>query len=121
MLGLRTTIYKVGDLDAAKKWYAKAFQISPYFDESFYVGFSVKEYELGLQPEEKAISEKGDYVVSYWGVSDIQKTYTHFMKVGATTHEAPYNVGGELMVATVKDPWGNCIGLIYNPAFKLEE
>jgi predicted enzyme related to lactoylglutathione lyase len=60
-------------------------------------------------------------VTQNWGVSDIQKTYTHFLEVGATNHEAPYNVGGELMVATVKDPWGNCIGLIYNPAFKLEE
>ena len=121
MLGLRTTIYKVGNLEDAKNWYAKAFQIVPYFDESFYVGFSIKGYELGLQPEEQLILDKPENVVSYWGVSDIQKTYAHFLEVGATTHEVPYNVGGELMVATVKDPWGNCIGLIYNPTFKLEE
>ena len=30
-----------------------------------------------------------------------------------------YNVGGELMTATLKDPFGNVIGLIYNPYFKL--
>jgi lactoylglutathione lyase len=24
------------------------------------------------------------------------------------------------MVASVKDPWGNIIGLIYNPYFKVE-
>lgn len=29
VLGLRTTIYKVPDLDAAKAWYAKAFQTNP--------------------------------------------------------------------------------------------
>jgi hypothetical protein len=28
------------------------------------------------------------------------------------------NVGDEIMVATCKDPWGNLIGLIYNPMFK---
>jgi hypothetical protein len=31
------------------------------------------------------------------------------------------NVGGSLMVASVKDPWDNVIGLIYNPDFKLPE
>lgn len=121
MLGLRTTIYKVSDMEAAKKWYEKAFQVAPYFDESFYVGFSIKGYELGLQPEEKKPTEKTDSVVSYWGVSDIKKTHTHFLNIGATKHEEPYNVGGELMVAVVKDPWGNYIGLIYNPTFKIEE
>jgi len=41
MLGLRTTIYKVADITAAKKWYAAAFQTAPYFDEPFYVGFNI--------------------------------------------------------------------------------
>ena len=35
MLGLRTTAYKVSDLDKAKAWYAKAFGVQPYFDEPF--------------------------------------------------------------------------------------
>lgn len=121
MLGLRTTIYKVSDIKVAKEWYTKAFGVAPYFDEPFYVGFSIKGYELGLLPEEHAVAKKTDNVLSYWGVSDIQKTYDHFLSIGATIHEAPNNVGGELMVATIKDPWNNCIGLIYNPDFKLED
>lgn len=120
MLGLRTTIYKVGDLNAAKKWYAKAFKIEPYFDEPFYVGFNIAGYELGLLPEENPTTEKADSVLSYWGVENIQAEYDHLLSLGATTHEAPTNVGGELMVATVKDPWGNLVGIIYNPYFKLE-
>lgn len=32
---LRTVIYHVNDLQAAKKWYARITGISPYFDESF--------------------------------------------------------------------------------------
>ena len=52
-LGLRTTIYKVGDISIAKKWYSKAFRIQPYFDEAFYVGFNIGGFELGLQPEKK--------------------------------------------------------------------
>jgi lactoylglutathione lyase len=120
ILGLRTTIYKVPDLKKAKAWYAKAFEIDPYFDEPFYVGFSVGGYELGLLPDEVK-GKRTDNVLSYWGVEDIQERYDHFIKVGATKHEKPNNVGGELMVASVKDPWGNVIGLIYNPHFKLEE
>ena len=33
----------------------------------------------------------------------------------------PVNVRGEIMVAELKDPWGNTIGLIYNPEFKLPD
>lgn len=119
MLGLRTAIYKVGDIDSAKSWYADAFQSEPYFEEPFYVGFNIAGYELGLQPEEQPTTDKVDSVINYWGVEDIQSEYDRFLKLGATEHEKPTNVGGALMVASVKDPWGNVIGLIYNPDFKL--
>ncbi len=119
-LGLRTTIYKTNDLAKAKLWYSKAFEISPYFDEDFYVGFNIGGYELGLLPQTDASSSKTDNVLSYWGVDDINKTFSHLIESGAVAHEQPTNVGGELWVASVKDPWGNVIGIIYNPAFKLE-
>ena len=119
MLGLRTTIYKVANLDEAKKWYAKAFQTEPYFDEPFYVGFNIGGYELGLLPEENPTTDKVPTVLSYWGVEKINETYEHLINLGAKPHEAPHNVGGELMVATVFDPWGNIVGIIFNPYFKL--
>ncbi|WP_166965934.1 VOC family protein [Yeosuana marina] len=118
MLGLRTTIYKVSDLQAAKLWYSKAFETEPYFDEPFYVGFNIKGYELGLLPEEDA--EKGASVLSYWGVDDMLKTYEHLINLEAKPREVPTNVGGELMVASVYDPWQNIIGIIFNPDFKLQ-
>ena len=120
ILGLRTTIYKVGDIQKAKNWYAKVFNTEPYFDEPFYVGFDIGGYELGLQPEEIPSTNKIESVVTYWGVEDIQAVYDSFIELGATENEKPYNVGGDLMTATVKDPWGNVIGFIYNPEFKLK-
>lgn len=120
MLGLRTTIYKVGNIEKAKTWYSEAFQVAPYFDEPFYVGFNVGGYELGLQPEEKPSSATSENVLSYWGVEDIEKEFKRLISLGATAHEEPANVGGEIMVATVKDPWGNIIGMIYNPDFKVQ-
>ena len=120
MLGLRTTIYVIPDITIAKEWYTKAFKIDPYFDEPFYVGFNIGGYELGLVPEEKE-HIKGENVLSYWGVENIQKAYDDLIELGATPHETPHNVGGELMVATVFDPCQNIIGLIYNPYFKLSD
>ena len=118
MLGLRTTIYRVSNLSEAKAWYVKAFKTESYFDEPFYVGFNIQGYELGLQPGDSA---KGDNVLSYWGVENIQEAYDRLLSLGATEHEKPMNVGGELMVCSVKDHWQNIIGLIYNPYFKLPE
>ncbi|MBT8244260.1 MAG: VOC family protein [Winogradskyella sp.] len=121
MLGLRTTAYIVKDLPQAKAWYTKAFKTEPYFDESFYVGFNIQGYELGLMPEGEEAKPKGENVLSYWGVEDIQEEFNRLLELGATIHEEPTNVGGELMVCSVKDPWNNIIGLIYNPYFKLTE
>ena len=39
ILGLRTTIYEVGDIENAQKRYAAVFKTEPYFDQPFYVGF----------------------------------------------------------------------------------
>ncbi|MEO0725804.1 MAG: VOC family protein [Bacteroidota bacterium] len=121
MLGLRTTIYRVPDLAQAKSWYTQAFSKAPYFDEPFYVGYNIGGFELGLMPQENAPLATADNIMSYWGMEDIQATYDHLLSLQATPHEAPYNVGGPLMVASVRDPWGNVIGLIYNPHFPNQE
>jgi predicted enzyme related to lactoylglutathione lyase len=118
-LGLRTTIYKVDDLQKAKAWYAKVFEVEPYFDEPFYVGFNIAGYELGLMPEEKPTTPKTANVESYWGVEDIDAVFQKLMSHGATEHQAPMDVGSNVKVATVKDPWENIIGIIFNPHFKL--
>lgn len=120
ILGLRTTIYKVGDLQKATAWYASVFQTQPYFEEPFYVGFNIAGYELGLQPEEEPATDKKERVLTYWGVEDIDAAYTDFIHAGATEHEKPVNVGGDIVIGSVKDPWANVIGLIYNPEFKAE-
>lgn len=119
ILGLRTVVYKVPDLNEAKIWYTKAFSIEPYFDEPFYVGYNIGGYELGLLPIEDEKNIFGNSVVSYWGVEDVAESLRHMVSCGARIHEEPHDVG--VTVASVKDPWGNIIGLIYNPHFKLPD
>lgn len=118
-LGLRTCIYRVPDLPAAAEWYSNALGIKPYFNEPFYVGFNVGGYELGLHPQENAVAG-GEGIETYWGVADIQATFDHLLATGATAHEPPTNVGGDIWVAMLKDPWGNILGIIQNPHFKAE-
>jgi predicted enzyme related to lactoylglutathione lyase len=117
ILGLRTTIYKVADLAKAKEWYTRAFDTEPYFDQPFYVGFNISGYELGLDPD-NSTGAKSDNAITYWGVNDIQKEFDRLIHLGAVEHGKPTNVGGEIIVATLTDPWGNVIGLIYNPTFR---
>ena len=70
ILGLRSCIFRVrpDQLDAAKAWYAQVAGGPPYFDQPFYVGFSVGGFELGLHPEGEP-GPGGTLVM--WGTADV--------------------------------------------------
>src|SRR5262249_8660538 len=114
ILGLRTVIYPVTDLAKGKAWYSQVLGQAPYFDEPFYVGFSVGGFELGLIPDGVPSS---DGVLAYWGVSDILAEVERLMQLGGVVQEPVKDVGGGIKVAGVKDPFGNRFGVIQNPHF----
>jgi predicted enzyme related to lactoylglutathione lyase len=116
-LGLRTVIYHVPDVARAKAWYAAAFGIPPYFDEPFYVGFDVGGFELGLHPDMSGVQIVNN-AVAYWGVPDIVASHAALVAHGAAPADPIADVGGDIKVATLKDPFGNVIGIIENPHFK---
>jgi predicted enzyme related to lactoylglutathione lyase len=116
--GLRTVTYGVSDLEKAKQWYTSALGIAPYFDEQFYVGFNVGGYELGLDPHANPINVANAGVIAYWGVENIEEEYQQLLSIGAKEHTTIQDVGENIKVATVLDPFGNIFGLIYNPNFK---
>jgi lactoylglutathione lyase len=118
ILGLRTVKYDVPDIEKAKAWYSKAFGVQPYFDEpAYYVGYNVGGYELGLTPAPKVATKRDAAGVAYWGVEDIRAEYKRILDLGATSVSDVEDVGGGILVAEVSDPFGNVIGLIYNPHF----
>ena len=117
--GLATVIYHVRDVGRARAWYATAFGQAPYFDEPFYVGFNIGGYELGLDPDPAAAQPGPGGAVAYWRVADIEEAVRHFVEAGATVATPLREVGGDIKVAEVADPFGNIIGLIENPHFEL--
>jgi predicted enzyme related to lactoylglutathione lyase len=121
-LGLRTVKYEVQDVAKAKEWYSKVFGVQPYFDEpAYYVGYNIGGYELGLVPEPKAPAKRDAAGVAYWGVEDIRASYKRLLDLGATSVSDVQDVGGGILVAELRDPFGNVLGIIYNPHFKVGE
>ena len=109
ILGLRTAIYPAPDLGAAKDWYTKVLGEAPYFDQSFYVGFSVGGFELGLLPTAQP-STAGPQPL--WGVADIESAFARLLELGASVLEPVTEVGEGIKVAAVEDPFGNRLELL---------
>ncbi len=118
ILGLRTVVYPVKDLAAAKEWYGRVLERKPYFDEPFYVGYSVGGFELGLVPDGKP-GPGGP--VPYWGVKDAAAALRRLESMGAKVRDPLKEVGGGIKVASVADPFGNSFAIIENPHFALKD
>ena len=116
--GLRTAIYPAPDLQAAKAWYEQVLERKPYFDEPFYVGFSVGGFELGLVPDGTP-GTTGPQAL--WGVDNADSAYAKLLALGTSTLEAVTDVGGGIRAAAVQDPFGNRFAIIENPHFSPED
>ena len=118
-LGLRTATYDVADLQRAKAWYSEVLGMPPCFDEPFYVGFEVGGFELGLLPSEGAASDRAPAGVPYWGVADARAAQARLLSLGASGHAPVQDVGGDILIGSVRDPFGNILGIVQNPHFRV--
>lgn len=119
--GLRTAVYPVPDMQAAKEWYSTTFGVQPHFEEPFYIGFNISGYELGLVPADDVNHAGETGAVAYWGVPDAYACLHYLLYRGAKERESVQDVGSGIRLGTVYDPWGNVIGIIENPYFKPEK
>jgi predicted enzyme related to lactoylglutathione lyase len=100
----------VSDLDAAKEVYAALLGMPPQHDSPYYVAFDVAGQHIGLVPGGGPQGMTSP--VAYWHVPDIESKLAEVTAAGATVKEAPRDVGGGRLVATVTDPDGNVLGLL---------
>jgi predicted enzyme related to lactoylglutathione lyase len=122
--GLTTVSYYADDLTAAKEWYAELLGIEPYFQRPeigppAYVEFRIGDYqhELGLidrryAPTATATAAAG--AVVFWHVDDVEAAFERLLAMGAKEHEAITVRGEGFVTASVVDPFGNVLGVMYN-------
>ena len=112
--GMRTILYPVKDLGAAKQLYGRLFGVAPTMDEAYYVGWNVDGQDVGLDPNGHSKGMTGP--VGYWHVDDINESLSALLEAGAETQMPINDVGGGKLIATVKDTDGNVVGLLQAPA-----
>jgi methyltransferase (TIGR00027 family) len=108
-LNLSSVIYDVSDLQEAKKWYSKVLGTEPDVEEPSSVVFFIGNARLGLNHVEQA--KPGIGFGAYWAVSDIHVEYQRLIELGATEFDGIRAIGRGVSLATLKDPFGNLIGI----------
>ncbi|MEU6757998.1 VOC family protein [Streptomyces sp. NPDC046685] len=121
--GLTTVSFWAADLDAATRWYTELLGIAPYFERPGYAEFRLgdHQHELGLIDSRYAPggapagpgSGPGGAVV-YWHVDDVQAVFARLLSMGAKEYEGPVERGPGFVTASVVDPFGNVLGVMYN-------
>jgi catechol 2,3-dioxygenase-like lactoylglutathione lyase family enzyme len=122
--GLTTTTFFADDLAAARAWYTTVFGAEPYFVRDFdgapaYLEWRIGDYlhEFGLldarfAPHPHTGAPAGP--ITYWAVDDVQGAYRRLLDLGATEHDKPNDRGPGFVTASVLDPFGNVLGVMFN-------
>jgi len=121
--GLTTITYFADDVAAAVAWYTEVLGAEPYFareaeGKPAYVEFRIGDYqhELGILDSRFAPHDRsrpgGD--VAYWAVDDVHAGYDRLLQLGATVHDKPTERGPGFITASVVDPFGNILGIMFN-------
>jgi predicted enzyme related to lactoylglutathione lyase len=123
--GISTMNLWAEDLPAATRWYTELLGVAPYFTSeaagrgSGYVEFRIGDYqhELGIIDRRFAppglAAEPGGVVV-YWHVDDVAATLKRLVSLGARQLGKVTERGPGFVTASVIDPFGNVLGIMYN-------
>jgi predicted enzyme related to lactoylglutathione lyase len=125
--GLTTISFWADDLAAAKQWYSELLGIEPYFERPdsanpAYIEFRLGDYqhELGIidhayAPQGAAAAPGG--AVVYWHVNDVSATLEELLAMGAKEYQPLTHREAGFITAAVVDPFGNILGVMYNPHY----
>jgi predicted enzyme related to lactoylglutathione lyase len=126
--GFATVSYYADDMEAAKSWYADVLGIAPYFsvpgpdDSVAYYEFRVGDYEDELGLIDVRFAPPGSRsgpggAIIFWHVDDLQASYERLLSLGATSYQPPIERGAGFVTAAVVDPFGNILGIMFNPHY----
>lgn len=110
---LATIVYPVKDLGKAKALYSALLGKAPAQDNAYYVGFQIGNQQFGLDPNGHQSGLSGP--VTFWTVADIRQSLATLLEAGAIMVQDVKDVGGGMLMASVRDADNNDIGLLQNP------
>jgi predicted enzyme related to lactoylglutathione lyase len=105
--GIKIILYPAKDMNQSKTLFSKFLGVDPYVDQPYYVGFKINDQDIGLVPNNP---EGG--ATAFYDVDDIKSSLQTLLDGGAELIQDIKNVGGERLIASVKDKDGNIIGLV---------
>jgi predicted enzyme related to lactoylglutathione lyase len=122
--GLTTINYYADDVAKAVTWYSEVLGAEPYFSREVegraaYVEYRIGDYlhEFGILDRnfagEGAVAEAVG-PIAYWAVDDVDAAYQRLLDLGATPHQPPNAWGEGFITASVVDPFGNILGVMFN-------
>ncbi|OEO31562.1 hypothetical protein VW23_015710 [Devosia insulae DS-56] len=126
--GMATVNFFADDMIAARDWYAELFGVEAYFqmpsrEKPAYIEFRIgdSEDEFGIidrryAPEAMQPGPGG--AILLWHVDDIEAAFARLKELGAKEYD-PITKRGEtgFVTASVVDPFGNVLGIMYNPHY----
>jgi predicted enzyme related to lactoylglutathione lyase len=122
--GLTTVSFWAADVVAAKKWYSELLGIEPYFERPdsehpAYIEFRLGDYqhELGIIDRRYAPKDAGAApggAIVFWHVDDLAAALEKLIALGAKEYEPVTKRGEGFITASVVDPFGNILGIMYN-------
>jgi predicted enzyme related to lactoylglutathione lyase len=125
--GLTTISYWADDLVAAKEWYTELLGIEPYFVRPVegppaYIEYRLGDYQHELGIIDRNYAPKGATAgpggaVVYWHVDDVAATLERVIAMGAKEYEPLTKREAGFITASVVDPFGNILGIMYNPHY----
>lgn len=118
--GVATINFFVADHAAAQQWYTDLLGMEPYFARPGYVEFRIGDYqqELGII-DSKFVpgfdpNARPSGAVLYWYVDDINAALEDLLARGATLIDGVRERGPGFVTASVADPFGNILGIMFN-------
>ena len=104
-------VYSAADVDKAKRFFRELIGADPYAESPQYTGYKSGDMEIGLIPA----GGREQPALAYWTVNDIAARVKGLVDAGGTIVQDVTDVYGGLLVASVKEPNGNIVGLRQPP------
>lgn len=126
--GMATVNFWADDVVAARDWYSELFGVEAYFQRPDTANPAYVEFRIGDNEDEFGIIDRNyapramqpgpGGAILLWHVDDIEAAFARLIAMGATEYDPITSRGGSgFVTASVIDPFGNILGIMYNPHY----